>query len=163
MLRSLLIANRGEIAIRIARTASDLGVVTTAIHSEDDAGSLHIRHADRAVNLEATGVAAYLDAAAIIAVAQEQGCEAIHPGYGFLSEASEFGAACEQAGLIFVGPRPETLQRFGNKAQARALAEECSVPVLSGLNHAVTFDECCAFLEGLGADGAAMLKAVAGG
>jgi acetyl/propionyl-CoA carboxylase alpha subunit len=163
MLRSLLIANRGEIAIRIARTASDLGIVTTAIHSEDDAGSLHIRHADRAVDLEATGVAAYLDAPAIIRVAQEQGCEAIHPGYGFLSEVSEFGAACERAGLIFVGPRSETLARFGNKAQARALAEECGVPVLSGLNHAVTFDECCAFLEGLGSDGAAMLKAVAGG
>ena len=163
MIKNLLIANRGEIAIRIARTAADLGVATTAIYSEDDGQSLHIRHADRAVDLGATGVAAYLDAAAIIAVAQEEGCDAIHPGYGFLSESAAFAEACERAGITFVGPRPETLAQFGNKAQARLLAEACGVPVVKGLSRPVTFEECCAFLEGLGPGGAVMLKAVAGG
>ena len=163
MIKSLLIANRGEIAIRIARTASDLGIVTTAIYSEDDVQSLHIRHADRAVNLGSTGVAAYLDAAGIIAIASEEGCDAIHPGYGFLSEIAGFAGASERAGLIFVGPRSETLQSFGNKAEARKLAEKCGVPVLNGLSHAVTFEEACEFLENMGSGGAVMLKAVAGG
>src|ERR1700760_72419 len=120
---SLLIANRGEIAVRIARTAGDLGVETVAVYAEDDAASLHTREADRAVALGAAGGPAYLAPAVLIAAAREAGCDAVHPGYGFLSESGAFAAACERAGLTFVGPTPETLEVFGDKGAARALAE----------------------------------------
>ena len=163
MPRSLLIANRGEIAVRIARTAEDLGVETVAVYAEDDAASLHTRQADRAINLGPPGVSAYLDGAKIIAIAQEAGCDAIHPGYGFLSENGAFAGACEEAGLTFVGPTPETLRLFGDKAAARALAERCDVPLLTGISRAVTLEEARVFFESLGAGAAVMLKAVAGG
>ena len=163
MLNRLLIANRGEIAIRIARSASDLGIETVAVYAEDDGLSLHTRHADRALDLGAVGVPAYLDGERIIALAQEVGCDAVHPGYGFLSELADFAQACERAGLVFVGPTPATLRRFGDKAEARALAESCAVPVLPGLSRAVTLDEARAFFVSLGANGAVMLKAIAGG
>ncbi|HVT67681.1 MAG TPA: biotin carboxylase N-terminal domain-containing protein, partial [Trebonia sp.] len=160
---SLLIANRGEIAVRIARTAGDLGVETVAIYADDDAASLHTREADRAVALGATGVPAYLDGAAVIAAAQEAGCDAVHPGYGFLSESAAFAAACERAGLTFVGPTADTLATFGDKAAARVLAQRCGVPLLAGTSAAVTLEEAREFLAGLGPGGAVMLKAVAGG
>ena len=163
MLKNLLIANRGEIAIRIARTASDLGISTVAIYAEDDSQSLHTRHADQALSLGAVGVPAYLDSERIIALSQEAGCDAVHPGYGFLSEIAAFAEACEHAGLTFVGPDVETLQLFGNKVHARSLAETCGVPVLPGLSHTVTLEEARAFFESLGPDSAVMLKAVAGG
>jgi acetyl/propionyl-CoA carboxylase alpha subunit len=163
MPKSLLIANRGEIAVRIARTAGDLGVETVAVYAEDDAASLHTREADRAVSLGQPGVPAYLDGASIIAIARQSGCDAIHPGYGFLSENGAFAGACEAAGLTFVGPAPETLRAFGDKAEARALAGRCGVPVLEGISRAVTLPEARDFLESLGAGGAVMLKAVAGG
>jgi acetyl/propionyl-CoA carboxylase alpha subunit len=163
MPKSLLIANRGEIAVRIARTAGDLGVQTVAVYAEDDAACLHTREADRAVSLGAAGVPAYLDADAIIAAAQVAGCDAVHPGYGFLSESAAFAAACEQAGLTFVGPAPETLATFGDKAAARALAERSGVPLLAGISAAVTVGEARDFLASLGPGGAVMLKAVAGG
>jgi acetyl/propionyl-CoA carboxylase alpha subunit len=163
MPRSLLIANRGEIAVRIARTAADLGVETVAVYAEDDADSLHVRQADRAVGLPAAGVPAYLDGAAIIAAAKEAGCDAVHPGYGFLSESAAFGRACQDAGLVFVGPAPETLEVFGDKAAARALAQRCGVPLLAGSSTPVTAAQARDFLAGLGAGGAVMLKAVAGG
>jgi acetyl/propionyl-CoA carboxylase alpha subunit len=108
-------------------------------------------------------VPAYLDGAAIIAAAQTGGCDAVHPGYGFLSESAAFAAACQQAGLTFVGPDPETLALFGDKAAARALAQQCEVPLLAGTSAAVTLAEARDFLAGLGPGGAVMLKAVAGG
>ena len=163
MLKSLLIANRGEIAIRIARTAADLGVETVAVYADDDARSLHTRHADRALALGASGVPAYLDGERIIALAKEAGCEAVHPGYGFLSEAAAFADACMRAGLAFVGPTPQTLRRFGDKAQARALAADCGVPVLPGTSRATSLGEARTFFHSLGPDAAVMLKAVAGG
>jgi acetyl/propionyl-CoA carboxylase alpha subunit len=163
MPRRLLIANRGEIAIRIARTAGDLGVETVAIYAEDDAASLHTRTADRAINLGAPGVPAYLDGAHIIAVAQEAECDAVHPGYGFLSENAAFAEACAAAGITFVGPTPDALRVFGDKAQARALAERSGVPLLRGISRPVSLEEAKAFFESLGAGGAVMLKAVAGG
>jgi acetyl/propionyl-CoA carboxylase alpha subunit len=163
MPESLLIANRGEIAVRIARTAGDLGVKTVAVYADDDAGSLHTREADQAVSLGATGVPAYLDGTAIIAAARAAGCDAVHPGYGFLSESAAFAGACEQAGLTFVGPSPGTLETFGDKAAARALAGRCGVPLLAGTSAAVTLEEARDFLAGLGPGGAVMLKAVAGG
>jgi len=160
---SVLIANRGEIAIRIARTAADLGIATVAVYAEDDAQSLHTREADRALSLGASGAGAYLDGARIIALAVEAGCEAIHPGYGFLSENAGFARACEEAGLIYVGPAPATLEAFGDKARARAVAEGCGAPVPPGISRPVTVEEAAAFLASLGPGGAMMLKAIGGG
>jgi acetyl/propionyl-CoA carboxylase alpha subunit len=162
-IRRLLIANRGEIAIRIARTAAELGIETVAVYSRDEAAALHPRKADAAHALEADGPAAYLDADALIAAARENACDAIHPGYGFLSERADFARACIEAGLVFVGPAPRTLDLFGDKAAARAHAIRCGVPVLSGTDRATTLEEARAFLARQGAGGAVMLKALAGG
>ena len=159
----LLIANRGEIAVRIARAASDLGLRAVAVYSEDDATSLHTRVADAAHPLAGKGPRAYLSAEAIIAAARSTGCDAIHPGYGFLSERADFAQRCADAGLTFVGPRVEHLELFGDKARARAAAVAAGVPVLRGVDHAVTLDEARAFFDALGPDGAMMIKAVAGG
>ena len=122
MFKRLLIANRGEIAIRVARTAADLDVASVMIYSEDDATSLHMRAGDEALPLSGLGPSAYLDGPQILRLALETGCEAIHPGYGFLSENSAFARLCNNAGLVFVGPSPEALTLFGDKVQARALA-----------------------------------------
>ena len=163
MLNRLLIANRGEIAIRIARTATDLGISTVAIFAEDDAQSLHTRHADMALSLGAVGVPAYLDGARVISLALEAGCDAIHPGYGFLSENPNFAAACEEAGVTFVGPSAATLRLFGDKAEARSLAERCGIPVPVGSNGPVTLSEARAFLAARPPGSGIMLKAVGGG
>ncbi len=162
-MKSLLIANRGEIAIRIARTAAEIGLETVAIFAEDDALSLHTRKTDRAVALNGSGAAAYLDRKQVIAAALEAGCDAVHPGYGFLSENAQFARDCAEAGLTFVGPAPETLALFGDKTQALGLAERCGVPILPGTRKATSLDEAAAFLDELGAGGAVMLKALAGG
>ncbi|MBZ5610604.1 MAG: carbamoyl-phosphate synthase large subunit [Acidobacteriia bacterium] len=160
---TLLIANRGEIAVRIARAAAELGIRTVAIFSEDDALSLHVRKADEARPLDGIGPAAYLDSEQILKVARDSGCDAIHPGYGFLSENAGFARRCAQVGLAFVGPRPEILELFGDKAQARALAARCGVPLLAGTNFPTSVEEAKAFLESLGDGGAIMIKAIAGG
>ncbi|HEX5265094.1 MAG TPA: biotin carboxylase N-terminal domain-containing protein, partial [Phenylobacterium sp.] len=162
-MQKLLIANRGEIAVRIARTAAEMGVPTVAVFSEDDAASLHTRKADEAVALKGSGPAAYLDIAQVVAAAKGAGCDAVHPGYGFLSENAAFARACAEAGLTFVGPTPETLELFGDKGRARALAQQCSVPVLPGTDGPTTLDQAEAFFAGLGKGAAVMVKAVAGG
>ncbi len=162
-LTSLLIANRGEIAIRIARAAAELGLRTVAVFSEDDAQSLHTRRADEARPLGGTGPSAYLDAERILEVAKQTGCEAIHPGYGFLSENADFARGCAAAGLTFVGPRPEILELFGDKARARDLAERCEVPVLPGTLEPTSLEAAAEFLASLGEGEALLIKAVAGG
>ncbi|UCH47074.1 MAG: carbamoyl-phosphate synthase large subunit [Betaproteobacteria bacterium] len=162
-LEHLLIANRGEIAIRIARSAAEANLRSHAIYSEDDAQSDHVTKADVAHRLRGTGPAAYLDAAQIIDVAREANCDAIHPGYGFLSENAEFARSCESAGLLFVGPTPEVLEAFGDKGRARALAEQCEVPVLPGTDGPTTLAQARKFLTSLGRGGAIMIKAIAGG
>jgi acetyl/propionyl-CoA carboxylase alpha subunit/acetyl-CoA carboxylase carboxyltransferase component len=161
--QKLLIANRGEIAVRIARTAAEMGVPTVAVYSEDDAASLHTRKADEAVALKGSGPAAYLDIAQAVAAAKAAGCDAVHPGYGFLSENAAFARACAEAGLTFVGPTPETLELFGDKGRARALAQQCGVPVLPGTDGPTTLDQAQAFFAGLAKGAAVMVKAVAGG
>ena len=162
-LTSLLIANRGEIAIRIARAAAELGIRTVAVFSEDDAQSLHTQKTDDALPLQGRGTAAYLDIEQILALATQAGCDAIHPGYGFLSENAEFAKRCAEAAVTFVGPQVETLALFGDKGQARILAERCGVPVLPGTSGATSVDEAKEFLVSLGAGGAVMIKALAGG
>ncbi|HEY1934484.1 MAG TPA: carboxyl transferase domain-containing protein [Acetobacteraceae bacterium] len=158
----LLIANRAEIAIRIARAAADLGVTSVAVYSTDDAASLHVRSADDARGLPGRGAAAYLDAAALIAAAKATGCDAIHPGYGFLSERPDFARQCADAGLLFVGPAPAHLELFGDKARARAAATAAEVPVLRGIDHAVSLREAQEFFASL-RGGAMIIKALAGG
>ena len=159
----LLVANRGEIAIRIIRAAAELNVPTVAISPGDDAGSLHTGKADEAVSLEGSGIAAYLDIEQIIAVARASGCDAIHPGYGFLAENAELARRCSEEGLTFIGPRVETLELFGDKARARIAAAAVDVPIIRGLDHAVSADEAIAFFDELGDSRGMIIKAVAGG
>src|SRR5437660_5446838 len=145
----LLIANRGEIAIRIARAAADLGIPTVAVHSEDDARSLHVRMADACRALPGQGAAAYLNGQALIAAATASGCDAIHPGYGFLAERGDFARMCAEAGLTFIGPDVAHLELFGDKARARAAAAAASLPVIRGVDRAVTLEEARAFFAAL--------------
>lgn len=132
MIKRLLIANRGEIAVRIAEAAAELGIATVGVYSEDDATSLHVKRVDEAVALKGRGAAAYLDIAGVVAAAKTAKCDAVHPGYGFLSENAAFARACAAAKVAFVGPTPEQLDLFGDKARARAHAQKCKVPVLPG-------------------------------
>ncbi|MCP5266179.1 MAG: carbamoyl-phosphate synthase large subunit, partial [Burkholderiaceae bacterium] len=162
-MKRLLIANRGEIAIRIARSAADLGIETVSVYSRDDAHSLHVKQTDEARALDGVGAAAYLDIDALIEAALETGCDAVHPGYGFVAESAAFARACANAGICFVGPSPAALALFGDKAAARALAERAGVPVVEGTSHATTRDQAREFLAALGPGGAIMLKALAGG
>ena len=161
--RKLLVANRGEIAIRIMRTAAEMGIETVAVYSQDDAQALHTRKADAACPLEQGGVPAYLNGGRLLEIAAETGSDALHPGYGFLSENAVFARRCAEQGVRFVGPSPEILSLFGDKARARALAAQCGVPTLGGTGGASTLSEVREFLSGLGPEGAIMIKAIAGG
>ena len=159
----VLIANRGEIAIRVARAASDLGIGSVAVFSRDDARSLHVQSADEAIALDGSGVGPYLDIDGLVSAAQASGCDAVHPGYGFLAESAEFARACRDAGITFVGPTPHLLDLFGDKVRARQAAREAGVAVIEGSDEAITFQGALDFFESLGEDAAIMLKAVAGG
>ncbi|MFO1084839.1 MAG: carboxyl transferase domain-containing protein [Reyranellaceae bacterium] len=161
MLKKLLIANRGEIAIRIAQGANELGLSTVGIHSADDASSLHTRRVDESVALDGRGAAAYLDIAGVIAAGRNAGADSVHPGYGFLSENAAFAAACADAGIVFVGPTAGQLELFGDKARARAHAETCGVPVLPGTG-IVDVGGATVFFRQHAKSGVA-LKAIAGG
>jgi pyruvate carboxylase len=157
----VLVANRGEIAIRVMRAAAEMSIRTVAVFSEDDAQSLHTRKSDEARPLRGRGIAPYLELEQILGIAKDTGCDAIHPGYGFLSENAGFARRCAEWGLTF-GPRPEMLDLFGDKLQARSLAGRSAF-------------RCCparqvrrrstsrAFLDTLGRGGAIVIKAVAGG
>ncbi|RMC37583.1 acetyl-CoA carboxylase family protein [Paracoccus alkanivorans] len=159
----LLIANRGEIALRIARTAADLGLETCAVHPRDDANSLHVRRADRAELLPGQGGRAYLDIPEMVAAARRGGCDAVHPGYGFLSENAEFAEAVEAAGMRFLGPTPESLRLYGDKIAARKLADEMGVPVVPGTADPVDAAQAEAFFDRLPEGAGMIVKAVAGG
>jgi acetyl/propionyl-CoA carboxylase alpha subunit len=129
MTLTVLIANRGEIALRIIRTATELGMHTVAVYAEDDADSPHVQAATEAIGLAGAGPPAYLDQAAILAAAERSGATLIHPGYGFLSENPEFARGCAAAGRIFVGPDAEMLELFGDKSSARRAADAAGLPV----------------------------------
>src|SRR5580765_6757997 len=149
--KGLLIANRGEIAIRIARAAGERGLRAVTVHSEDDVTALHTRKADETRPLRGIGVAAYLDVEQIVAAAHAAGCDAIHPGYGFLSEQAAFAHRCAAEGLVFVGPAAATLERLGDKVRARQIAERAGVPVLAGTHGPTSLEEANAFLAARGA------------
>ena len=135
----LLAANRSEIAIRIFRSAHELGVRTVAIYSHEDRYALHRFKADEAYEIGSPGqpIQSYLDVKAIIDLARKYEIDAIHPGYGFLSENPLLAQGCEDAGIIFVGPRVETLKQLGDKITARSIAEKAGVPVLGGSQNAI--------------------------
>src|SRR3954469_12666999 len=130
--KKLLVANRGEIAIRVFRAATELGIRTVAIYAQEDRLGAHRFKADEAYLIgEGKGpVGAYLDIPGIVALAKEKGVDMIHPGYGFLSENAEFARACQKTGITFVGPRPELLDLMGDKVAARALAKKLGISVL---------------------------------
>ncbi|HEV2321964.1 MAG TPA: acetyl/propionyl/methylcrotonyl-CoA carboxylase subunit alpha [Gammaproteobacteria bacterium] len=133
MFKKILIANRGEIACRVIRTCQRLGIKTVAVYSDPDRHALHVQMADEAVHIgPARAAESYLDAARILAAAKATGAEAVHPGYGFLSENEDFAKACKQAGIIFIGPTPEAIELMGSKSTAKALMEKAGVPVTPG-------------------------------
>ncbi|WP_374316005.1 carboxyl transferase domain-containing protein [Aquabacterium sp.] len=163
----LLIANRGEIAIRIARAATELGWRTVGLVAQDDQQAQHASHVDAVAVLPGKGVPAFLAIEQVIDAAQAHGCTHVHPGYGLLSENAGFARACAQAGLVFVGPDPQVLDLLGDKAEARALARRLHVPVTAGVDHAVSLPQAQDFFVALsheqGAATAMMIKALAGG
>jgi acetyl-CoA carboxylase biotin carboxylase subunit len=162
-LRKILVANRGEIAVRIIRAAHELGMEAVAAHSSADRDSLAVRLADEAVEIGPPhATKSYLDGEAILRAARHTGADAVHPGYGFLSENADFARAVEAAGLVFVGPTPEAIRTMGNKALARETARRAGVPVVPGSDGVVKdLDQALAVAEGIGFP--IMIKASAGG
>ncbi|KFF48701.1 pyruvate carboxylase subunit A [Gammaproteobacteria bacterium MFB021] len=132
MFKKLLIANRGEIAVRIVRACAEMGIRSVAIYTEPDRFSLHVKGADESHFVGEEPLAGYLDAHRLVNLARETGCDAIHPGYGFLSESADFARICTQAGITFVGPSAEVIARMGDKTAARAAMREAGVPVTPG-------------------------------
>lgn len=163
-IKKLMCANRGEIAIRVFRACTELGIRTVAIYSNEDIYCLHRYKADEAylVGKGLDPVQAYLSIDEIIDIAKRKDIDAIHPGYGFLSESYEFASACEKAGIIFVGPKPETMKIFGDKQISKELSRQCGVPVIEGsLSNIPNFEEAKTVATNIGYP--ILLKAVAGG
>jgi len=163
-IRSLLVANRGEIAIRVMRAANELGIRTFAVYSQEDRFSLHRTKSDEAylIGRNKGPIEAYLDIQDILRVAREANVDAIHPGYGFLSENPEFAEACAAAGIVFIGPTPDTMRSLGNKVAARNLATSAGVPVMPATPPLPTdMEECTQLAQGIGYP--VMLKASWGG
>jgi len=161
-MRRILIANRGEIARRVIRSARNLGLETVAVHSQADAGLAHVAEAHVAVEIgPAPARQSYLDTARILAAAVETGADAIHPGYGFLSENADFAEAVEAAGLIWIGPRPDTLRAMGDKQRAREIAVAAGVPVVLGSDRLTEGDDLAEIGSQVGYP--LLVKAAAGG
>jgi len=162
MFRKVLIANRAEIAVRVIRTLREMGIGSVAVFSDVDRASLHVRMADEAEHIgPAPSAESYLRIDRILDAARKHGAEAIHPGYGFLSENAEFAAACEAAGIVFIGPSAHSIQMMGSKTAARRTAIEAGTPVLPGTDGGVTVDGAIEFARREGYP--VLLKAVAGG
>jgi acetyl-CoA carboxylase, biotin carboxylase subunit len=163
MFRRVLVANRGEIAIRVMRTCREMGLTSVAIFSEPDRGSLHVRYADEAYPIGGrTPQESYLHIEAVLTVARKQRIDAIHPGYGFLSENARFAEACEQAGIAFIGPTALAIRTMGDKIEARKAMTKAGVPVVPGTSAPVgTLDEVRAAASAVGYP--IMLKASKGG
>ena len=162
MFGKVLVANRGEIALRVVRACQELGVAAVAVYSDADESALYVRHADEAVNIGPPPARkSYLNIEALIGAARETGAEAVHPGYGFLAENASFAAACQEAGLAFIGPSAEAIEKMGNKSAARRLAREADVPVVPGSEDASSADEAARTAGEIGYP--IMVKAAAGG
>ena len=163
MFKRILIANRGEIAIRIMRAAKELGIETVAIYHKVDQHSLYVRYADYAIEIVSSEPKlAYLDIAQIIEKAKQLSCEAIHPGYGFLSEREEFSAKCEEAGVKFIGPYHYSIEAMGSKTNARKLMAKAGVPIVPGTQEPIhDIDTAKQFAREIGYP--ILLKASAGG
>lgn len=162
-MKRLLIANRGEIALRIARAANAEGLTTLGIFSEDDVQAPHTRQMDALIPLTGVGPAAYLDIEQIVQKAVAAGADAVHPGYGLLSENAAFGRAVEAAGMVFVGPTPEVLAQLGDKLQALELAKFCSVPVLALSDETLDVAKIKSWMKSGMAGSQVLIKAKAGG
>jgi len=161
--RKILMANRGEIALRIMRTARRLGYGVVAVYSDADRDALHVREADEAVRIgEALPAQSYLNIGAIIAAAKSSGADAVHPGYGFLAENEDFAQACHDAGLVFIGPSPEAIKAMGNKAGAKEIMQAAGVPCVPGYQ-GVDQSETVMLAEAQRIGFPVMIKAVAGG
>jgi geranyl-CoA carboxylase alpha subunit len=159
----ILVANRGEIALRIMRTARRLGYGVLAVYSDADRESLHVREADSAVRIgEALPSQSYLKIEAIIAAAKAAGADAVHPGYGFLAENEEFAKSCRDAGLVFIGPSPQAIKAMGNKAGAKEIMKKAGVPVVPGYQGADQGDAVM-LAEAKKIGFPVMIKATAGG
>jgi len=162
MLRKILIANRGEIAVRVIRACAEMGIRSAAVHSEADRHSLHVKKADEAYSLGSDPLAGYLNVHNIVNLAVATGCDAIHPGYGFLSENPELALACARRGITFIGPTAEVIQRMGDKTQARFAMQKAGVPVTPGsAGNLESLDAALRVADEIGYP--VMLKATSGG
>ena len=157
MFEKVLVANRGEIAVRVFRTLREMGIGCVAVYAGADRASLHVRRAD-----EASEIAGYLDAGSILEAARRHGAQAIHPGYGFLSENAGFAEACERAGIVFIGPSSRAIRQMGSKTGAREIAARAGAPIVPGTREGLT-DPAAALAFAREAGFPVMLKAVAGG
>src|SRR4030095_4535306 len=164
MFKKVLVANRGEIAVRIIRACRELGIETVAVYSEADRRALHVRYADEAYLLgPAPSRESYLRADKIIDIARKCGADAVHPGYGFLAEREDFAAACAEAGIAFIGPKPSSIAAIGDKAEARATVIKAGVPVVPGTEDVgnMTDEELLKSAQQIGFP--LLIKATAGG
>src|SRR5215212_8155687 len=163
MFSKILIANRGEIALRVIAACKEMGIKTVAVHSEADRDSLHVRYADDDVCIgPAVSKQSYLSISSIIAAAEITGADAIHPGYGFLSENAHFAEIVGECQLTFIGPPPEAIRLMGDKARARETAQKAGVPIIPGSEGAITsVEEALDVARGIGYP--VILKAAAGG
>ncbi len=163
MFRKILIANRGEIALRVICACKDLGVKTVAVYSEADRNSLHVRFADEAICIgPAKSSLSYLNVAGVMSAAEITNVDAVHPGYGFLSENADFADVCEQSGIKFIGPSPKVIREMGLKQRARAIMQDAGVPILPGSKGLIgSVDEALVLAKNIGYP--IMLKAAAGG
>src|SRR5438093_5321984 len=162
MFRRVLIANRGEVAVRIIRACREVGAEAVAVYSTADQDALHVHLADRAVHIGPPAPAAsYLNIPSLIAAATTTGCDAVHPGWGFLAENAAFAAACEDNDLVFIGPRPETIETMGDKVAAKAAMAAAGLPLVPGSNGAAGLEEVQTLAADIGFP--VLLKASAGG
>ncbi|MBW2280436.1 MAG: acetyl-CoA carboxylase biotin carboxylase subunit [Deltaproteobacteria bacterium] len=158
----VLIANRGEIAVRVIRACRELGIRSVAVYSDADRNALHVRYADEAYACGPPAAAkSYLDMDRILSIAKRSGAQAIHPGYGFMSENAEFARRCAEAGVVFIGPSPETIEEMGDKVLARQKMQAAGVPLVPGTTEKLTDDEAIAAAKEMGLP--VMVKATAGG
>ncbi len=161
-MKKVLVANRGEVAVRVIRACRELEIPSVAIYSDADEEALHVRLADEAVHVgPSKAQESYMNIEVVVEAAKETGADAVHPGYGFLAENASFAAACRDAGLVFVGPSPETMEKVGDKSAARQLAEEADVPVVPGTEGNVAPEEARESAKEIGYP--LMVKAASGG